>query len=107
MKFYPQAQVGEYDHKDFDSADVVTAYKKNAAEGKNAVVEALEGRITKYHYLHKPSTSLLEILRQYEGALKKAGFVAIVAGKGKDLPGIEINFDETYGSFRLDKGANL
>jgi outer membrane protein OmpA-like peptidoglycan-associated protein len=103
LKFYPQAQVATYDRKDFDSAEIVTAYKKGAAEGQNAKTESLEGTVTRYKYLHKPNTSTLEILRQYEGALKQAGLVTVVAGKGSALPGIDINGDETYGSFRLDR----
>ena len=104
LKLYPQASVYEYDQKDFDSEDMVTAYKKGAETA--ATTETLEGRVTKYTYTHKPNTSLLEIVRQFENALKATGFVTIVAGKGASNPGLpEVNDNETFGSFRLNRNG--
>jgi OOP family OmpA-OmpF porin len=104
LKFYPLASVAEYDQKDFDSADIVTAYKKGAETPAKS--DALEGKITKYTYSHKPNTSMLEIIRQYENALKAAGFITIVAGKGANFPGLpETNDNDTFGSFRLDRNG--
>lgn len=103
LKFYPQASVYEYDKKDFDSADIVTAYKKG--DETPATTTTLEGVVTKYYYGHKPNTSPLEIARQYESALKSAGFVTIVAGKGSSYPGLEVSHDEAFGSFRLDRNG--
>lgn len=105
LRFYPQASVTGYTAKDFDSVDIVTGYKKGAAEPTTKT--AVEGRITTYQYSHKPNTSTLEIVRQYEAALKRAGFQTIVAGKGASLPGIdaEVNADDSFGSFRLDRGG--
>lgn len=104
LKFYPQASVAEYDQKDFDSADIVTAYKKGAETP--AKMDALEGRVTKYTYSHKPNTSLLEIVRQYESAVRAAGFITLVAGKGASYPGLpETNDNDTFGSFRLDRNG--
>lgn len=104
LKFYPQASVMEYVSKEFDSVEIVTGYNRAAAEP--ATKSVLEGRITHYYYSHKPNTSALEIVRQYESALKKAGFQTIVAGKGATTPGIEdINADDAFGAFRLDRGG--
>jgi OOP family OmpA-OmpF porin len=63
---------------------------------------SIEGKVTKYTSIHKPGTSALEILRNYEGALKKAGFTTLVAGKGEQLPGAPVNADQSIGTFRLD-----
>ncbi len=104
LKFYPQASVVEYDHKEFDSAEMVTAYKKGGE--KPAKPELLEGKLTKYHYHHKPTTSVLEIIRQYETALKSVGFVTIVAGKGSSYPNLpETNDQDGFGAFRLDRNG--
>jgi outer membrane protein OmpA-like peptidoglycan-associated protein len=104
LKFYPQASVFQYDVKEFDSADLVTAYKKGSE--KPATMDTLEGKITRYDYSHKPNTSVLEIVRQYENALKKAGFVTIVAGKALNLPGLPVSTDDdTFGAFRLDRNG--
>ncbi len=102
LKFYPQASVTEYDQKDFDSAEMLTAYKKGAEAP--STVDTMEGKVTKYHYAHKPNTSPLEIIRQYEAALKSAGFITIIAGKGASYPGMpETNDPDAFGSFRLDR----
>ncbi len=104
LKFYPQASVGEYIARDFDSVEIVTAYKRGAAEP--TVKTTIEGRITTYQYSHKPNTSPLEIVRQYEAALKRVGFQTIAAGKGESLPGLgEVNASDGFGSFRLDRGG--
>lgn len=104
LKFYPQASVAEYTAKDFDSAEIVTAYKRGAAEP--TVKAAIEGRVTTYQYHHKPNTSPLEIVRQYEAALKRVGFQTIAVGKGESLPGLEdVNASDGFGAFRLDRGG--
>jgi len=104
LKFYPQASVAEYNYKEFDSAEMVTAYKKGG--DVPAKIETLEGKLTQYHYYHKPSTAMLEIIRQYEGALKAAGFVTIVAGKGASYPGLpETNDHDAFGAFRLERNG--
>jgi outer membrane protein OmpA-like peptidoglycan-associated protein len=104
LKFYPQASVGEYTAKDFDAAEIVTAYSKGAPAP--ATVATFEGRVTTYHYAHKPNTSPLEIVRQYEAALRKNGFQTIVAGKGASIPGTpDTNDDDAFGSFRLERNG--
>lgn len=104
LKFYPQASVFDYSAKDFDAAEIVTAYTRRAAEP--ATLTTFEGRVTNYYYRHKPNTSTLEIVRQYEAALKKTGFQTIVAGKGSSNPGTpETNEDDGFGSFRLDRNG--
>lgn len=99
IKFYPQSSVYEYSVADFDSTELMVGHIKAKDD---PVMATLEGRITKYDSRHKPGTSPLEILRNYEAALKKVGFTTLVAGKGAQLPGAPINADETIGTFRLD-----
>ena len=104
LRYYPQARVSEYDQKEFDSAEFLVSYTKGAEEPVKK--QSVEGRITKYSYEHKPGTSPLEIVRQYENALKKVGFVTILAVKvGEEYPGLEANPGEAVGSFRLDKNG--
>ena len=65
----------------------------------------VEGRVVKYTSVHKPGTSSLEILRNYENALKKAGFVSMIAGKASQFPGIPVDPADTVGTFRLDRNG--
>ena len=104
VKFYPQARVSDYDRKDFDEVEIITGYDKEAEEP--AKTEAVEGRVTRYEYEHKPNTSALEIVRNYQNALKKAGFTTIVAGRGSSTPGLPVNPDDAFGAFRLDRDGN-
>ena len=100
VKFFPQSSVRNFEVMDFDAHDMIVGLDRKNAE---PVKKTLEGRVTKYFSLHKPGTSALAILRNYEHALKKAGFVTLISGKGGDsMPGMPINFDQTYGAFRLD-----
>ena len=102
LKFYPEARVDEYSAKDFDAAEIVTAYKKGAEEP--AVAETIEGAVTRYRYEHKPRTSPLEIVRQYEGALKRQGFSTVLAGREQQFPGVpSLGGSAAFGSFRLDR----
>jgi outer membrane protein OmpA-like peptidoglycan-associated protein len=102
LKFYPEARVDEYSAKDFDAAEIVTGYKKGAEEP--AVTETVEGAVTRFRYEHKPRTSPLEIVRQYEGALKRQGFATLVAGRDQQFPGLPaLGGSAAFGSFRLDR----
>jgi OOP family OmpA-OmpF porin len=98
LKFYPDSSVYEYSVTDFDSIELVTGIDRKK---EDIVTTTLEGRVTKYDSVHKPGTSPLEMLRNYENALKKAGFVTMLAGKG-DFPGSPVGHNDTIGTFRLD-----
>jgi len=101
IKYYPEARVSEYDQKEFDSAEIVTGYEPDG--DPEVKVEEIEGRVTRYTWEHKPGTSPVEVLRQYENALTKAGFVKIVAGRTEKLPSSNVILGDTFGAFRLDR----
>lgn len=103
IKFYPQARVTEYDEKAFDSVEVITGTQPGSDGEPEAKTEEIEGRIMRYVYEHKPGTSAFEILRQYEAALGKAGFVKLVAGRVDKLPSHGKIGGEAFGAFRLDR----
>ena len=103
IKLYPQARVNDYDEKDFDSVELVVGLE-TGSDGKPTIkAEELEGRVIRYRYEHKPGTSSLEILRQYETALTKAGFVKLLADRTKKLPDHDLISGDTFGAFRLDR----
>ncbi|WP_168195401.1 OmpA family protein [Bradyrhizobium sp. NAS80.1] len=103
IKFYPQARVTEYDEKAFDSVELVTGTQPGGDGEPEAKTEVIEGRIVRYVYEHKPGTSAFEILRQYEAALGKAGFVKLLAGRVDKLPAHGKIGGEVFGAFRLDR----
>jgi OOP family OmpA-OmpF porin len=103
IKLYPQARVTEYDEKAFDSVEVVTGAQPSSDGEPEAKTETIEGRVVRYVYEHKPGTSAFEILRQYEAALGKAGFVKLMAGRVDKLPSHGKIGGEVFGAFRLDR----
>jgi outer membrane protein OmpA-like peptidoglycan-associated protein len=103
IKLYPQARVETYDEKDFDSVELVTGLETGEDWEPAAKVEEIEGHVIRYVYEHKPGTSAFEVLRQYEAALTKAGFVKLVAGRVDKLPSSDKIAGETFGAFRLDR----
>ncbi|PSC06602.1 hypothetical protein SLNSH_01965 [Alsobacter soli] len=76
---------------------------KGEGDEQEATTEDVEGRITKFTYEHKPGTSALEILRQYENALAKVGFLKLVSGRRAKLPTHALINGDTFGAFRLDR----
>jgi outer membrane protein OmpA-like peptidoglycan-associated protein len=65
-----------YQVKDFDAARLQAAPFK---DGKPTGERRLEGRVTRMAYRHNPGPSLLEVSRNFETQLTKAGFETLVA----------------------------
>jgi OOP family OmpA-OmpF porin len=65
-----------YQVKDFDAARLQAAPFKN---GKAADERRLEGRVTRIAYRTNPGPSILEVSRNFETQLAKAGFETLVA----------------------------
>ena len=65
-----------YQAKEFDAARVQAAPFK---DGKPADARRLEGRVTRIAYRTKPGPSILEVSRNFENQLAKAGFETLLA----------------------------
>src|SRR5690348_1642177 len=79
IKLYPQARVFNYEVKDYDSAKMLIEYR---SEGNDpAVFDEIEGKVIHYEFEHKPTTSVLEIERNYENVLRSKGFEPVIAGR--------------------------
>jgi len=65
-----------YQAKDFDAARMQAAAFK---DGNPADARRLEGRITRIAYATKPGPSILEVSRNFETQLAKAGYETLVA----------------------------
>jgi len=92
IKLYPQAHVFEYEAKDYDSAKMLVEYK--AGIESPGVYDEIEGKVIRYQFEHKPTTSILEIERNYENVLRGKGFEAIAAGRAGKYPGIDFSGGE-------------
>src|SRR5262245_12707699 len=65
-----------YEVKDFDAARLQAAVFR---DGRPADARRLEGRVTRIAYRTNPGPSILEVARNFETQLEKAGFEKLVA----------------------------
>lgn len=68
---YPGSSIARRDVKEFDEYELVTGALRS---GTPAASAHLEGKLTGIDYLYPVERSTLEVLRNYEEALKRAGF---------------------------------
>jgi outer membrane protein OmpA-like peptidoglycan-associated protein len=74
-----------YQAKDFDAAHIQA---KPFVRGKAADARRLEGRITRIAYRTGPGPSILEVSRNFETQLAKAGFETLLACETEDCGGL-------------------
>jgi outer membrane protein OmpA-like peptidoglycan-associated protein len=101
---FEDARMVGYDRKEFE-ATWLPAGKRSRSEGGKAMFEktlALEGRYTRIAYNFPQERSSLEVMRNYEAALDKAGLKTVFACEKKDCGR---NFGDYWMSQRL--GSNF
>src|SRR5262245_10192128 len=67
---YPGSVIQEYSLKDFDQYPLALGVSNN----RPANIERIEGTVTRISYVNPRGRSAFEIYKNYEEALKKAGF---------------------------------
>jgi OOP family OmpA-OmpF porin len=87
VKHYPGALIDSHEEKEFDAVDVVVGY--TATPKPKITRREVEGRVYKTFYVHQGNASALQVMRNYETALKTAGFTTVVTGKVASLPSME------------------
>lgn len=80
---YPGSVISYYDVKEFDK--YVLPLGKLDKDGKLTKSQKLEGKVTQITYSAPEGRSILEIYRNYELALKKAGFETLFSGTTEEL----------------------
>jgi len=98
FKLYPEARVRNYAMQNFDSVKMLTAYR--TGDPHPTTFEEVEGRVIHYVYEHKPTTSMLEVVRNYETLLTGKGFETIVAGKLRTIKGLPGGDEDAVGYWR-------
>ena len=101
IKLYPQARVTEYAVKEFDSAKMLVEYK--AGTDNPAVYDDVEGKVIRYEYVHKPTSSVLEIERNYENLLRDKGFQPVLTGHASRYPGLGLSDEDMFGYWRWEE----
>lgn len=103
VKFYPGALIDDFEIREFDGAEMITGYSRAP---QAFVRETIEGKISRYNFIHPEGQSSLQVVRNFENALREAGFTTVVVGKVEDLPEMENQLDRSYfAAFRADRNG--
>lgn len=88
---FPGSYIYYYDQKDFDQFYLLVGPVKSysAAHVEEIKKEELEGKVTIIQYQTPKHKSVFEIFKNYERALKEAGFKLLYTGMGKDIEAIK------------------
>jgi len=71
---YPGSFIVEYDQKTFDEYELPVGKSVETKDGWKMTTQHIEGKITLLHYQYPEGRSHLEVYRNYQSALQKAGF---------------------------------
>jgi outer membrane protein OmpA-like peptidoglycan-associated protein len=96
---YPGSYIKDYLTKEFDE---FTLPLSKTNDQKFAKSQHLEGKITRIVYTPPPGRSVLEVFRNYQGALKKAGFETLFTCGPKDCAGSGNTTAKVYGNGEYD-----
>jgi flagellar motor protein MotB len=96
---YPGSIIKSYLAREFDE---FTLPLGKASERKFAKSQPLEGKITRIVYAAPQGRSVLEVFRNYQGALKKAGFETLFACGPQDCVGPGSPDARVYGNGDYD-----
>jgi OOP family OmpA-OmpF porin len=81
IKPYPGSRGGITAEREFDEYELITGPIK---DGKLTQSQHLEGKVTELQYSIPDGRTVLEVYRNYEAALKQAGFEVLFACKGAE-----------------------
>ncbi len=85
---YPGSRIIYYSEKEFDEYSLPLGPVKRKEDIRVAKKRKLEGKVTSITYQCPSDKSNLEVYKNYEVALKKAGFKILYTGKGNEIKGI-------------------
>lgn len=99
---YPGSTIDEYSHKAFDEFELPLS---KCADRKYEKTQHVEGKITAIYYTTPEGRSAVEIYRNYETALKNAGFQTLFSCAktcGEPPPNGTFPIDDAFGNYAAD-----
>ena len=97
---YPGSVINGYSQKEFDEYELPLT---KVADGKYGKTQRVEGKVTAIHYDAPSSRSALEIYRNYDAALQKAGFQTLFSCGpkvcGDAPPGGAFPLEDAFGNY--------
>lgn len=97
VKLYPGAEVEASEQKAFDAARMVVR-----RQGAALPLEEIEGRVTPYTFTHPAGTSPVQVVRNFENALREAGFATVAVAADFD---IDNGLHDRLGAFKLERAG--
>jgi hypothetical protein len=92
---YEGSSIVDYDFREFDSYEILLGKLKRDPENPSDKIaetsENLEGKVTKISYYLPEDRSTLEVFRNYEDALKAAGFEILFTCANNECGGRDFN----------------
>ncbi len=92
---YDGSSITDYDYREFDEYEILLGKAKRDSEDPGKIVaessENLEGKTTRISYYLPDDRSTLEVFRNYEDALKAAGFEILFTCSNNDCGGRDFN----------------
>jgi len=99
---YPGSTINEYSHKAFDEYELPLS---KCADRKYEKTQHVEGKVTAFYYTTPEGRSALEVYRNYETALKNAGFQTLFSCAktcGEAPPSSAFPIDDAFGNYAAD-----
>ena len=96
---YPGSYITNYFTKEFDAFTLPLSKNSDQGFAKN---QHLEGKITRIVYVAPLGRTVLEVFRNYQGALKKAGFETLFTCGPQDCAGSGSSTARVYGNGDYD-----
>lgn len=96
---YPGSQIEEYSQKAFEEFQLPLSKVSN---GKYEKTQTVEGKVTAIYYAVPEGRSALEVYRNYESALKNAGFQTLFTCAktcGESPPSGSFPLDDAFGNY--------
>ena len=92
---YDGSSITDYDYREFDEYEILLGKVIHDPEDSSNKIakfsEDLEGKVTKISYYLPEDRSTLEVFRNYENALKSAGFEILFTCSGEECGGRKFN----------------
>ncbi len=91
---YPGSRIIHYSQREFDEYFLLIGPLKRKEDIQSAKKRRLEGRVTNITYQCPSNRNNLEVYKNYELALERAGFKILFRGKGDEIRGVYSFLDE-------------
>lgn len=85
---YPGSYIVDYQEVEFDEYFLLIGPIRAGEDPSKAKAKRVEGKVTKIRYQCPKNRSNLEVFKNYEEALRRAGYSILYSGRGEEIRGV-------------------